>query len=125
MKFLTLEQVILIHDDVILPEEIQGLSADKSLEACLLRVDNRLHYGMIEDAFEVAALFAVAIVHGQCFNDANKRTAANVLDVCLVINGIELDFDPTEFGNKIIDIARRKVDEKELAKWLRQIALNI
>ncbi|MEM9102899.1 MAG: type II toxin-antitoxin system death-on-curing family toxin [Pseudomonadota bacterium] len=120
MIFLTLEQLVFIHESVIQQEELQGLAPDKSLESSLARVDNRLNYGMVDDCFELAALYAVAIARGHCFHDANKRTAANAMDVCLVLNGYEIPFDATELGDKIIQVAQGNLDEKGLAKWLRR-----
>jgi len=111
--------VIAIHNKVINPKELQGLAADKSLESCLMRVDNRLMYGMIEDVYSLAANYAKCIATGHCFNDANERTAANAMDVCLVLNGVELDFVAEILGNKITAIACNELDEDHLARWLK------
>ncbi len=113
--------VIAIHDDVINPKELQGLAPDKCLESCLTRVDNRLMYGMIENVYSLAANYTKCIATGHCFNDANKRTAANAMDVCLVLNGVELKFDAEILGNKIIAIACNELDEDHLARWLKAL----
>lgn len=72
------------------PVELPGRARDKSLDDALARVDNRLVYGMIGDVFDLAAACAVAISRGHCFNDANKRTAHQSMDVCLDLNGVEI-----------------------------------
>ena len=121
MIALDVETVIAIHDDVINSNELQGLAPDKSLESCLMRVDNRLNYGMVDDVFSLAAIYASCIATGHCFNDANKRTAANAMDVCLVLNGIELNFAEESLGNIIILIANGNRDDTYLARWLREL----
>ena len=123
MKYLTARDVQLIHDKVINSNELQGLAGDKSLESVIGRVENRMHYGMIEDAFELAACYASYIAVGHVFNDANKRTAYAVMKTSLVLNRIEADLGPFhEVGDVIIQAAQGKLDEKELAQWLRKRA---
>ena len=118
-KILTLELVELIHDNILYPNELKGRAADKSLESALARVDNRLAYGLIEDGFSLAACYAAAISQGHWFNDGNKRTAFAALDVCLDLNGIEIQWDISEIGDKIIQLAQSKLSEEQLAEWMR------
>lgn len=119
---LSAELVERIHDEVLNPGEIPGRARDKSLEGALARVDNRLTYGMIEDAFDLAAAYAIAIAQGHCFNDGNKRTAHQSMDVCLALNGIGITWKHEDVGQAIIRAAQRLMDEGELAEWLRQRA---
>lgn len=111
-----------IHDHVLNPGELPGRARDKSLEGTLARVENRLTYGMIADAFDLAACYAVVIAQGHYFNDANKRTAFRAMQVCLVLNGVQMLFQTEETGQTIIRAAQRLLDEGELAEWLRQRA---
>lgn len=108
-----------LHDRVLNPGEITGRARDKSLEGALARVDNRLAYGLINDVFDLAAAYAEAIAVGHCFNDGNKRTAFQVMDTCLDLNGVEIRWDVAEVGPLIIDVAQGKVDSQDLAAWLR------
>ena len=101
MSFLLLsvDHIIAIHDEVL---ELHELHGDKSLEGALSRVDNRLKYGLIEDVYSLAASYAVAISQANCFNDGNKRTAFQVMDLILDLNGINLTWDVEEVGKKIV-----------------------
>jgi death-on-curing protein len=114
-----LDQVLKIDEAVIGGNELQGLAKDKSLSANLERVQNRLQYGFISDAFDLAACYATFIAKAHCFHDANKRTAATTLVFALFINGINLDFDGLELGEWIVDIASDKKTALDLAVWLR------
>ena len=124
MKFLTPADVIEIHDLVIRKNELQGMAGDKSLDAVLARIENRMSFGMINDEFDLSACYARFLAVGHVFNDANKRTAFACMDVCLSLNEIELNYDHREVGDLIISAARGIVDEIELATWLRAKALK-
>ena len=119
-RLLTVELVEAIHDAVLNPGELQGRALDKSLEGALARVDNRLAYGMIVDAFDLAAAYAIAISQGHCFNDGNKRTAYRAMQTCLDLNGLPFPTNEAEIGPVIIRAAQRLLDEGELAHWLRR-----
>jgi len=116
--------VIEIHDLVIGENELQGMAGDKSLDALLARIENRMSFGMINDEFDLSACYARFLAVGHVFNDANKRTAFACMDVCLSLNDIELNYDHREVGDLIISAARGIVDEIELGAWLRAKALK-
>ena len=119
MIFLSATDVVEIHDLVILPNELQGLAKDKSVEAIIARIDNRIAYGMIKDVYELAACYACYIAVGHAFHDANKRTAFACMDTCLSLNGLELEYSSVEAGDLIVRAAQGIVDETELANRLR------
>ena len=117
---LSVDHIIAIHDEVLEPSELQGMAGDKSLEGALLRVDNRLKYGLIDDIYSLAASYAAAISQAHCFNDGNKRTAFQVMDLILDLNGIHAIWDVEAVGQKIVLLSQSKLDEADLAQWLRQ-----
>ena len=119
-ELLTVDLVDAIHDAVLNPGELTGRAQHKSLEGALARVENRLAYGMINDVFDLAAAYAIAIAQGHCFNDANKRTAHLAMDICLDLNGVQAAWQYQEIGPVIIRAAQGLLDEGELAHWLRQ-----
>lgn len=121
MFFLSAENVIAIHEGVIESNELQGMAKHKSIEAVIARIHNRMAYGMIADVYELAACYASYIAVGHVFHDANKRTAFASMDVCLTLNGIELDFNTEEAGDMIIKTAQKIIDESDLADWLKKL----
>ena len=122
MIFLKVCQIVEIHEAVIDGNELQGMARDKSLEAIVARIDNRIVFGMVSDAFELAACYACYIAVGHAFHDANKRTAFTAMDICLALNGITLEYHAEEIGDLIVKAAQGIVDEVELAEWLRSQA---
>lgn len=121
MKLLNTEAVFLIHEAVINPNELQGLAGDKSLDAVVSRVENRIHYGMIQDEYDLASSYAVVIARGHVFNDGNKRTAFKTMRICLQLNNIFVSFDTESIGQVIIKVAQGLIDEVELARYLRNL----
>ena len=125
MSFLLLsvDHIIAIHDEVLELDELQGMAGDKSLEGALSWVDNRLKYGLIDDIYSLAASYATAICQAYCFNDGNKRTAFQVMDLILDLNGINVTWDVEAVGQKIVLLSQSKLDEADLAQWLRQVVV--
>lgn len=121
-RLLTAALVDAIHEAILNPGELAGRAMDKSLDAALARVTNRLAYGMITDVFDLASAYAVAIARGHCFNDGNKRTAFQAMDVCLDLHGVQISWAAEAVGAMIIRAARGDVDEMDLAEWLRGLA---
>jgi death on curing protein len=122
LQLLTPDIVEAIHDEVLNPGELTGRARDKSLEGALARIEHRLAYGMIEDAFDLATTYAVVIATGHCFNDGNKRSAFRTMQVCLELHGIVLGWEVRKTGQIIISAAQGLTDEGELASWLRGMA---
>jgi death-on-curing protein len=122
LRLLSPDLVEAIHDRVLNPGELPGRARDKSLESALARVDNRMAYGMIADAFDLAAAYAMAIARGHCFNDGNKRTAFRSMHICLELNGIPTAWNTEEVGQTIIRCAQGLEEDGDLAEWLRKRA---
>ena len=119
---LTIDDVVAIHDYVFDDHELQGLAAGQFLDGALGRVENRLKYGLITDVFELAAAYAAAISQAHCFNDGNKRTAFQVMDVVLDLTGVQMPWDTEVIGQKMVLLAQSKLDDASFADWLRQQA---
>lgn len=119
-KLLTPEEILDLHDRVLNTGELKGVIGGKSVESPLSRIESRTHYGMIEDVFHLAAMYAVAISQAHVFCDANKRTAYAALLLCLKVNGASIKEETEVVGDMIREVAQGNVDEYELARWLRK-----
>ena len=100
------------------------MAGDLSLDAVLARIENRMSFGMINDAYDLAACYACFLAVGHVFNDANIRAAFACMDVCLSLNVVALVYEHEEVGEFIIKAAPGIVDEIELSAWLRYKALQ-
>ena len=118
---LSVDHIIAIHDEVLELNNFQGIGGDNSLEGALSKVDNRLNYGLIEDIYSLAACYATAVSQSHCFNHGNKRTAFQMMDLILDLNGINAIWDVEVVGQKIVLLSQSKLDEADLAQWLRRV----
>ena len=119
---LSVEQVVMVHDHILGPNELRGTAGGKFLDGALARVENRLSYGLIDDVYALAAAYAAAISQAHCFNDGGRRTAFQVMDLVLDLNGAQMEWDTEAVGDKIIELAQSRVDEVNFAEWLRREA---
>jgi death-on-curing protein len=62
------------------------------------------------------------ISQAHCFNDGNKRTAFQVMDVVLDLNGVQMAWDTEVIGQKVVLLAQSKLDDASFADWLRHEA---
>jgi death-on-curing protein len=120
---LSLDHVMAIHDEVLELNELQVMAGDQSLEGALSRVDNRLKYGLMDDIYSLAASYAAAIFQAHYFDEGNKRTAFQVMDLILDLNGINVTWDVEAVGQKIVLLSQSKLDEADLAQWLRRVVV--
>ncbi len=108
----------------------RGLSTEISdtgkLQAALMRVENRIQYGIIKTPIEVAAWYAAAIARGHCFPDANKRTAYVVLITYLAKQGYDLPMDQADqLEDKIVELASGSLDPDGFAVWLTTVTNGV
>lgn len=62
IKYLTLETVLNIHHDILENTlEEKGLAPNTSIASALHRIDDHITYEGLDDVFEIAALYGVAI----------------------------------------------------------------
>ena len=87
-----------------------------------MREDNRLSYGLVEDDYALAAAYAAAVSQAQCSTDGNKRTAFQVMDLILDLNGAPMAWDTQPVGDKLIELAQSRLDETAFADWIRRQA---
>jgi death-on-curing protein len=120
---LSLDHVMAIHDEVLELNELQVMAGDQSLEGALSRVDNRLNYGLMDDIYSLAASYAAAIFQAHYFDEGNKRTAFQVMDLVLDLNGINVTWGVEAVGQKIVLLSQSKLDEADLAQWLRRVVV--
>ena len=115
---LSAKEVIAIHDLII--AKGGGLAGDhgiNAVEGALSRVMNHIAYAGMDDVFEIAAMYAVAIARGHVFNDANKRTALVSALTYLDREGISVK-QSLQLEDVMLDVAQGVLDEKGLSEVL-------
>ncbi len=71
------------------------------------------------DVFEMTAAYLYHIVQNHPFVDGNKRTGLACAYVFLAINGYDLDCDPDELADMVLEVAKGGMDKVGVAAFLR------
>lgn len=119
MKYLSYEQILLLHSIVI--DEIGGVHGIRDPHALLMlqdlprqKVFGKELYG---DIFAKAAVYMRTIVESHPFLDGNKRTASLAAAIFLEENGYKITAEEGEIEKFALDVAQRKHTFEEIAGW--------
>lgn len=119
MNHVSAEEVIALHDYILRRYAgIAGMQDPGRADAIIARVINREHYEGMQDVFEIAATYWMAIARGHIFADANKRTSLNVTMLFLKRNGIRVS-DRPELVELTVMAATGEASVPYLANQLR------
>lgn len=123
--FLTVDEVMHIHDDQIrryggaLEIRDKGLLESAVSQPQAGFGDEFLH----KTVFEMAAAYVYHITMNHPFIDGNKRAGAMAAYTFLMINGYDFDADETEFEELVRRTARGEVEKPELAGFFEKNCL--
>lgn len=120
MNWITLEELILIHERVI--EEtggIHGVINPGGLESALARPFTTFGgQEMFPDLWSKMATLIHSLIAFHPFADGNKRTALVAADVCLRLNGFHLS-PSDEVEPFFWAIVRGEKTVEEITKWIQ------
>ena len=115
--YLTVAEVLAIHHHQI--EEYggsHGLRDQGALEAAVFRPQTGYYNGVVEEA---AALME-SLANNHPFIDGNKRVALGAGHTFLLMNGFDLEVDPTEAYDFMIEaIAKGRFRFAVILEWLK------
>ena len=120
--FLTVEQVIFVHNDQI--ERYggsHGIASLALLESATARP--QASFGgsdLYPTLFDKAAAMMHSIVMNHAFVDGNKRTAVVATIIFLELNGYKLEVEQDSLIEAALNTRHGKWDLAELASWLKK-----
>lgn len=120
--FLTLDEVIEIHTDMLTEyggsEGIRDLGLLKSAVAmpAASMSDQYLHSSL----YEMAAAYLFHIVQNHPLVDGNKRTGAAAALVFLTMNGLNLTATEDDYYDLVIAVSEGKLDKSQIAEFFRE-----
>lgn len=122
MRFLTLDEVLQIHDRLI--ERTGGASGlldlgslESALAQCGMSIVGRDAYPTLS---EKAAALCFSIVRNHPFVDGNKRTGHAAMEVFLVLNGHELDVGVDEAEITMLQLASGDMGRERFSRWVQE-----
>jgi death on curing protein len=126
IKFLTLEQVLRLHDAMI--DKFGGLKGirDSNLLASALEMPKATMFGedLHPTIYDKAAAYLFHIVQNHPFNDGNKRTGAGSAYLFLRVNKVRIIFESTfedeTFEDFVVEVSKGKKNKKDISQFLEQ-----
>jgi death-on-curing protein len=95
-----------------------GIRDEGGLESALNRPVDLSAYGQ-PDLFDLAAAYAFGIARNHPFMDGNKRTSLVITELFLDLNGWDLIAEDTRCVTQWLDLSSGKINQNEMAAWLR------
>ena len=122
IKYLTLKQVLKLHDSVV--EKFGGLSGVRDPNLLLSCVESPKMTMFGEDLYpsiyDKAAVYLFNIISNPPFNDGNKRTGAGTAYLFLKANEIPVLFDDKSYEDLVVEVAKGTITREEIAHFLEQ-----
>ncbi len=126
IKFLDKKTIIAFHKDQI--ETYGGSSGirDEGLLDSTLAQPKASFGGeyVHENIFEMAAAYGFHFGQNHPFYDGNKRTALIAMYTFLYVNGYRLKADKKSLFAIVMDLAKGRVEKKELAVYLEEHSIK-
>jgi death-on-curing protein len=119
--FLTLDEVIAIHNDQI--KRYGGLPGIRDIEllksAVAMPAVGFAGEFLHSDIFEMAAAYLYHIIQNHPFIDGNKRAGTVASIVFLLMNNIEVDIDENDLELLVLSVANGESGKTEITQFFR------
>jgi death-on-curing protein len=120
MKWLSKDQVLMLHDQLIAQTGGRGGIRDdglldSALNAPFQSFETAELYPSIQ---QKAARLCYGLVQNHPFLDGNKRVGAHTMLVFLALNGIELQYTQRELSDIILRVAASEESYEGLLRWV-------
>jgi death-on-curing protein len=119
--FLTVEEVLAIHEDQIARYGGSTGVRDIGLVESAVSTPTASYFGELvhKDLAEIAAAYLFYLVKNHAFIDGNKRVGAAAADVFLDMNGFELRNEEPAFSDLVLAVARGEADKLAVTEFIR------
>ncbi|MFT7557376.1 MAG: death-on-curing protein [Planctomycetota bacterium] len=127
MRYLSVEEVILVHRQVIsVYGGVQGILDIHLLESAIFRPQTTIGgQEMFPEVFDKAAVLMQLIIRNHAFHDGNKRTGLLAMLMFMRLNTTQIKLSRQEAVAFARKIARNELDLKEIKETIQQHAVVI
>lgn len=121
-RFLTKNEILAIHREMVTSHGGSLRIWDESkLDAAIAAPKSGFGNIRIHDTiWEVGAAYWFHISQAHAFESANKRTAVEACLTFLFLNGYTISSDHETLFQIALDVATSKIEENDLANWLKE-----
>jgi death on curing protein len=127
MRYLTLHEVLEIHDKII--EASGGARGIRDIGALESAINQpRITFNQIDlypDVITKAAALCFFLVLNHPFVDGNKRVGHASMEILLILNGYEIVAEIDDQEKLILDLAAGKVDREQFTSWVNNHIIDI
>ena len=127
MKYLTAEEILVIHSEII--DETGGMHGVRDIGLLMSIAEKpKSRFGgkeLYEGVFQKAAIFLGSLVQYHVFIDGNKRTGVVSTARFLFTNKYEMIATNKELENFVIKVAVNKLDIDTISTWLKEHSTKI
>ena len=127
MRFLTLEEIIIIHDDQI--EKYGGLHGIRDihlLESAVARPQTTFaNKDLYPSVFLKSAVLAHSLIKNHAFIDGNKRTGSVSMLIFLELNGYQVRISQSKLIEIVLKVESGKWTVTKLAEIAKKNSKNI
>lgn len=118
---LTKQQVILLHREIIAESGGSPEIRDEGLLDSALNAPFQTFSGteLYPTILEKAARLGYSLIKNHAFVDGNKRIGAHTMLVFLALNGIEVQYEDSDFIQLILSVAAGEISAEQLLAWLQ------
>lgn len=121
LRYLTLEEILYLHDRIIRRTSGRGGIRDLGLlESAVYRPASTFGgEDLYPDVFSKAAAIIHSLVNKHAFADGNKRTAYATGVRYLLVNGYHLRASSKSVIRMLLDVEAKRLSFDDLAGWLK------
>lgn len=125
--YLTLEQILLIHEDQIVRYGgLTGLRNLPLIESAAFRLQVTFDgKDMYPSLFDKAAVLMQSLILNHAFIDGNKRTGTAAMLIFLELNGYRLQVTQSELVDATMNVALKEWSIERLAEWISKYIKKI
>lgn len=125
-KWILEQTIIAVHTELLAEHGGPAGVIDPGLLASALnRPKDKYAYEQNYSLFEIAAAYAFGIVKNHPFVDGNKRTAFIGSTLFLELNSYQFNASETDAAMTFENLAAGKIEEIELATWLKHNSTKV
>ncbi len=122
MKYLTAEEILIIHSEII--DQTGGAHGVRDNHLLASGAERAQHsfdgHEMFPDIFTKAAAYFHSLAMFHIFIDGNKRTAIASTARFLDLNNYELQITDKQMENFVMRAVVKKLETEEIASWLKK-----
>ena len=122
MNYLYPNQIVYLHQRIVAASGgSEGLRSKNLLESAVYRPQATFGgQDLYPDLFIKVAVLGHSIIQNHPFIDGNKRIGFEAMRLMLRLNGHDVRAGVNEKFNFVMAIAEKKVDEHQIAEWLKK-----